>query len=88
MRSNLLNPREVAEMLGVKEDKARQVIAGLPHLNLSGNPNKKTLRIREEVLIQWLADQERQTIGKPAGRKKPVNRTPPLGDRIPRRKEG
>lgn len=89
MKSNLLTPQNVAERLSVGLDKARQIMKGLPHMTTSNNPCKQHLRIREEVLMQWLEEQERQTIGKPAGRKKPVCKTPfSQGDRLPRRKEG
>ena len=56
----LLKLSQLAEILQVPESKARQLTAGadIPRLNLSPDPNGKTLRVDPRDLEAWLHDKQ------------------------------
>jgi len=56
----LLNPKEVAEYLGLKKTTIHRLLADgtIPALNITGSTGRRTLRVRPSVLVEWLRKSE------------------------------
>ena len=57
MDSSMLTPADVAEILGVCANTARDIIRTLPHIKIGGR-----YRIRREVIEKYIIAKERKTL--------------------------
>lgn len=57
---DFLSAREIAEKLAVSDERARQLIASLPHIDVRApGARKALLRVRKEVFDDWLRAQDK-----------------------------
>lgn len=56
----LLNPKEVADYLGLKKTTIHRLLADgtIPALNITGATGRRTLRVRPSALLEWLRKTE------------------------------
>ena len=57
MDSSMLTPADVAEILGVCANTARDIIRTLPHITIGGR-----YRIRREVIEKYIIAKERKSL--------------------------
>ena len=64
----LLKPAEVAEILRVEVALARELMRGMPYINLTGSEEKPRLLVAESDLEAWI--RERKHYATPAEKKR------------------
>jgi hypothetical protein len=58
--SGYLSAKDLAIRLSISDERARQLIASLPHIDVRAPGAKKALlRVRWDIFEKWLSDQDR-----------------------------
>ena len=56
----LLDPREVAEVLGLKKSTIHRLLAegAIPSVIVTGSQRRRSFRVKPSVLSRWIAERE------------------------------